>query len=294
MTEELAKFEKNEIEKSFKENVDDMIANREYFREKLEGIMKEKEDYFVIMGKKSLAKGGAEKLASGFKLVARFEIDEKAQEIFKNVAGLIAYRCTLHDNKGIFKGEGGGADTLQRNQNDPNKTIKMAQKRAYVDAVIRTTGLSDIFTQDLEDMGAVVNYPTSTPKTPQRPNLPPKIGVTGFIADPHKPASDAQKYKIRKMLDDLGLNYAYVESKMGPIETMKMGMASQAIEQLQKKIDNVGSPAKPSPSPEFRIAQLCEVCECPLTESEQAAIEAVGAKYKCKKCVIATERPIIE
>lgn len=34
-----------------------------------------------------------------------------------------------------------------------NKAIKMAQKSAFVDAVIRTTGMSDLFTQDLEDAG---------------------------------------------------------------------------------------------------------------------------------------------
>lgn len=33
-----------------------------------------------------------------------------------------------------------------------NKAIKMAQKSAFVDAVIRASGMSDLFTQDLEDM----------------------------------------------------------------------------------------------------------------------------------------------
>lgn len=40
--------------------------------------------------------------------------------------------------------------------NDPlalNKAIKMAQKSAFVDAVIRATGMSDLFTQDIEDGG---------------------------------------------------------------------------------------------------------------------------------------------
>jgi len=32
-----------------------------------------------------------------------------------------------------------------------NKAIKMAQKSAFVDGVIRTTGMSDLFTQDIED-----------------------------------------------------------------------------------------------------------------------------------------------
>src|SRR4030095_3163710 len=37
---------------------------------------------------------------------------------------------------------------------DVNKTLKMAQKSAQTDAVLRFAGLSEIFTQDLEDMPA--------------------------------------------------------------------------------------------------------------------------------------------
>jgi hypothetical protein len=33
-----------------------------------------------------------------------------------------------------------------------NMVVKLAEKRAYVDAVLRATGLSQYFTQDLEDM----------------------------------------------------------------------------------------------------------------------------------------------
>ena len=35
---------------------------------------------------------------------------------------------------------------------------KMSQKSAFVDAVIRTTGMSDLFTQDVEDMKDVPLY----------------------------------------------------------------------------------------------------------------------------------------
>lgn len=46
-----------------------------------------------------------------------------------------------------------------------NKAIKMAQKSAYVDAVIRTTGMSDLFTQDIEDMPheEAIKHETATP-----------------------------------------------------------------------------------------------------------------------------------
>lgn len=233
MGKELANVQENGLEKEFKQNVDTMIANREYFKSQLESIMVESQDYHVIKGKKSLSKGGAEKLSTGFKLSARFKIDEDAKKAF-DIPGLIAYRCELYDTKGKFKGEGGGADTLGRNQNDPNKTIKMAQKRAYVDAVIRTTGLSDIFTQDLEDMDASqISDPIS--KALQNTNTQAKKWVT----DPTKPASDSQKYKIKKMMEALGLDMAWLEKKAGKLETMKMGVASQVIEQLIKKQEKI-------------------------------------------------------
>jgi hypothetical protein len=45
-----------------------------------------------------------------------------------------------------------------------NKAIKMAQKSAFVDAVIRATGMSDLFTQDIEDMR---EEPAMTEPTPE-------------------------------------------------------------------------------------------------------------------------------
>lgn len=228
---ELAPTQASALEKSFKENVDTMIANRDYFKSQLESIMVESQDYHVIKGKKSLSKGGAEKLATGFKLQAKFIIDEEAKKAFSEVKGLIAYRCQLFDMEGKFKGEGGGADTLARNSNDPNKTIKMAQKRAYVDAVIRTTGLSDIFTQDLEDMD---RNAISDSKQVYTPKSAP-TGQKNWNVDPHKPASDKQKWLIRKLLTDMQLSEEWIEKKAGKIDSMKMGVASQVLDQLNKK-----------------------------------------------------------
>lgn len=132
-------------------NIDKWIAGREEFMAKVAMAMKVGLDYHIIKEKKSLAKGGAEKIASIFKWSASFVQDEETYKMFGSTPGLIVYKCILKQATKIV-GEGRGASSLQKNAGDPNKTIKMAQKSAYIDAVIRTSGLSDIFTQDLEDM----------------------------------------------------------------------------------------------------------------------------------------------
>ena len=142
---------KNESFELFKQGVNDLLSKRSYFISQVLPKLKENQDYYTIKGKKSLAKGGAEKLASIYNLIATFEKDKESLDMLGNVKGLIAFVCTL-SKFGVIAGQGRGSDTLERNQNDPNKALKMTQKRAFVDAVIRTTGLSDIFTQDIEDM----------------------------------------------------------------------------------------------------------------------------------------------
>lgn len=136
--------------KQFKAGVDDLLSKRDYFIAQVFPKLVLNQDYFIIKDKKSLAKGGAEKLASIYLFRAEFFKDDEMLAMIGETKGLIALKCLLYKN-GEVVGEGRGADTVARNQGDPNKAIKMAQKRAYVDAVIRTTGLSDIFTQDLED-----------------------------------------------------------------------------------------------------------------------------------------------
>ena len=142
----------------FKRSVDNLLAKRSYFISQVLPKLKENQDYFIIKGRKSLAKGGAEKLAGIYNFVAEFKQDIEATDMLKSVPGLVAFVCNLTKN-GQLVGQGRGSSTLAKNQGDPNKTIKMAQKSAYIDALIRTTGLSDLFTQDVEDLPiSTVNY----------------------------------------------------------------------------------------------------------------------------------------
>ncbi len=135
----------------FKAGVDTLLQKRDYFIQKILPKLEENRDYYIIKNRKSLGKSGAEKLAAIYSLVATFEKDTETMDSFRSIDGLIAYTCTL-TRFGEIVGQGRGAATLMDNGNDPNKTIKMSEKSAYISGVIRSTGLSDIFTSDLEDM----------------------------------------------------------------------------------------------------------------------------------------------
>lgn len=140
-------------------NIDAFLAKRSDFIKKVNKIMVTGKDYHVIQGRKSLAKGGAEKIASIFGWTANFQRDNDSRAMLGDQEGLVCFTCNLYKDKfdmQNYVGQGRGAATLTRNNNDPNKTLKMAQKSAFIDAVLRTSGLSDFFTQDLgpEDEGS--------------------------------------------------------------------------------------------------------------------------------------------
>lgn len=163
-------------------NIDAFIEKRKEFITKVGSIMVEGKDFHVIQNRKSMAKGGAEKLAGIFGWTAMFEKDKDVMEAFTDVKGVIAFVCKLSKG-GELVGEGRGASTLQKNQGDPNKTIKMAQKSAFVDAVIRTSGLSDFYTQDLEDMPEAMKQaaPVKTPLAPAPITAPQQGKLSALV-----------------------------------------------------------------------------------------------------------------
>lgn len=48
-------------------------------------------------------------------------------------------------------GEGRGSRCLKQDGGDTNKALKMSEKSALIDAILRTGALSEVFTQDLGD-----------------------------------------------------------------------------------------------------------------------------------------------
>ena len=123
--------------------------------------MNEGDDYGVIPGtqKPSLYKAGAEKLENIFGFYHTFEELNKIEDFDKGVF-FYRYRCEVFSRKHNGKvGECiGSANNKEKKfvNNDPftltNTIDKMAQKRAYVGAILNATRVSNKFTQDVEDM----------------------------------------------------------------------------------------------------------------------------------------------
>lgn len=119
-------------------------------------------DYDTIPGcgaKKTLLKPGAERVCSLLRLQPVFKMDAETYNMMPErlkQQGIVCYKCELVNTAGEVVGEGRGSETLDPNSKktgwDANKAIKIAQKRAQVDAVLRVAALSDRFTQDVEDM----------------------------------------------------------------------------------------------------------------------------------------------
>lgn len=100
--------------------------------------------------KPTLFKPGAEKFCAIMYLRPIFKKDEETYEMSGRPAGLFCYLCYLVNQHGETVGEGRGAANLREKINwTENNAIKIAEKRAQIDAVLRTGRLSDFFTQDL-------------------------------------------------------------------------------------------------------------------------------------------------
>jgi len=127
---------------------------KEYMKHHLE----ENLDYGTIPGvkKPSLWKSGAEKINFIFNLVPKFKI-LKAKEYEEEYSYKI--NCSLvNRNSGRFMGSGLGFCSSRERKyrsSDPidiaNTIIKMAEKRSYIGATLKSTMASFLFTQDLED-----------------------------------------------------------------------------------------------------------------------------------------------
>lgn len=106
------------------------------------------------MSRPSLRKPGAEKICGMLGMAAQFPTlpDYEQAAIDGKEIKTIILRCMLTDSAGMIQAEGAGARNVAQDCGDINKALKMAEKSAHIDAVLRLAGLSEIFTQDIEDM----------------------------------------------------------------------------------------------------------------------------------------------
>lgn len=97
--------------------------------------------------KNVLLKPGAEKVCRLFNLRIGFRKDEETASMI-DIPNTVCYVCELFTPDGEKMGEGRGAETVGNAKRDVNKSIKIAEKRALVDAVLYTFALSEKYTQD--------------------------------------------------------------------------------------------------------------------------------------------------
>lgn len=134
--------------------------------------------------KPSLYKSGAEKICMGYGLLQQYKIETKIENVGKEPLFFYNIKCDLvkvvNGEQYVLTSAYGSANTAEKRNgfNGPydaaNSTLKMAQKRALVAAALSISGLSDAFTQDMENedfmSGSKTLLATDDPESPVSTN----------------------------------------------------------------------------------------------------------------------------
>jgi hypothetical protein len=157
-----------------------------------------------------LWKPGAEKICGMLGLIPRFPSLAEYEKASLGAVDIkvIILKCELHTGNGFVAAEGTGARRVDQDRGDINKSLKMAVKSAHIDATLRVAGLSELFTQDIEDMlqdktdkrdvpaGNANNNHHTPPAQPQpapTPPPPPRVPATnGQNGGTKSPANNGQ------------------------------------------------------------------------------------------------------
>lgn len=141
------------------------------------------EDYGIIPGTKkpSLYKSGAEKLTDAFGFAKYVEVLNRVEDWQTPFLHYEVKLILRSKRTGLVEAEGiGSANSKEKKfaKQDTfsiaNSLLKMAKKRALVDAVLSSTRSSGIFSQDMEDIAnlpeqkPVQQAPFNQPATPQK------------------------------------------------------------------------------------------------------------------------------
>jgi hypothetical protein len=148
--------------------------------------------------KYSLFKPGAEKITGMLGMTVHYPSLPNIEAALLNGTEIktIVMRCELHDAAGHVVAEGVGARNLAQDWGDANKALKMAEKSAHIDATLRLAGLSEVFTQDVEDIvpGAdIPDVPVASAKPPAtdiKTRAPRKANGTSSPPAPPPPSAE--------------------------------------------------------------------------------------------------------
>jgi len=170
-------------------------------------------------GKATLCKPGSEKICGLLQLRPRFKRDVDSWEMLGAEAGLVTLICELMTPAGVVVAEGRGARHRDQDFGDVNKCLKMAQKSAQTDAVLRCAGLSEIFTQDLEDMPAFLR--DADPDTAQPFETPRRQGELAMPAAPR--AEEDLADQLRRSVAEAAARKAAAPARPAPAPAAPTG-----------------------------------------------------------------------
>jgi len=151
--------------------------------------------------KPSLYKAGALLLVDALQLDPRYAPDNDMWAMLGRVDGTVCILCNLHQRDGGQLSVGRGSMEKNEKRMGANARVKIAQKRALIDAVI--TGLpvmGDLFTQDMEELKADWEDDSLTDKQERR--------LESFMADPRLP----QEWRDRIRAKMVGLTKSAAQS----------------------------------------------------------------------------------
>jgi hypothetical protein len=146
---------------------------------------KEKPSDETVAERKAAGTGRWRKGANGWQWQEAIIEDGESQGLYRYV---IKTNIIQRESGRIIASGVGACTTMEtkyiRSPRDyENTVLKMAKKRAMIDAVLNAFGLSDRFTQDVEEMAQFADAPSPAPESQQKPALPggefiKKIGLS--------------------------------------------------------------------------------------------------------------------
>ena len=168
------------IENTNLQQIQGTLTKITQFQQLVQSQLKQNHDYGIIPGtpKPTLLKPGAEKILMLMGLRSEFEIVDSTRDFEK---GFFQYqvRCKLYRGDILITEGLGAANTKERKylKQDPytidNTVLKIAKKRALIDAVLLVASLSEVFTQDIEDMDLEGNQLPQNEQQRQQQRLTP-------------------------------------------------------------------------------------------------------------------------
>lgn len=213
---ELAKFESVSDLRVDDRAIMQLKTQYDMFRKLQEQVLEDGVDYGYParrrdkFQKPSLYKSGAEKLTRLFNLIPKFEIIDVAKN--KNYV-MYEFKCSLYTQSGQLIGEGFGSCNSEEKdgwKKNPlkyqNNIMKIAKKRAHVDATLTGLGASNVFTQDIEDMDEEQITAIANETYSQQPQHQPKTKAVNTTVT-STAGTDKQLNYINSLLERLAKSF---------------------------------------------------------------------------------------